>query len=136
MLNHAFTASSGVNTDYDLPENELLMGTYAMGTTSLQNLTSSDAPTIDQLALVINNSEKERVSTKMLHAYSPVGTYDVAGTVTSTALIGGPEYVFWDLGYKRGYGIPIGKGWKIRVKPLASDAVRLYPMIAMRTGGV
>jgi hypothetical protein len=136
MLNRSFTASSGVNSDYDLPENQLLMGTYAMGTTSLQGLGTSDAPTIDQLAIVVNGSEKERVSTKMLHAYVPDGIYDVAGTVTSTAAIGGSVYVFWDLGYKRGYGIPIGKDWKIRVKPLASDAVRLYPMIAMSTGGV
>lgn len=134
VLNRAFTASSGVNSDYDLPEGGLLMGIYAMGTTSLQDITTSDAPTIDQFALLVNNSEKEKISTKSLQAFSPVGTYDVAGTVTSTAAIGGPEYLFWDLGYKRGYGIPIGRNWKIRVKPLASDAVRLYPLVAMPVG--
>lgn len=134
MLNRPFTATSGVDSDYDLPVGGNLMGVYAMGTTSLQDITTSDAPTIDQLAIVVNNSEKEKISTKAIHAYTPVGTYDVATTVTSTAAIGGPEYVFWDLGYKRGYGIPIGTAWKIRVKPLAGDAVRLYPMIAFNAG--
>jgi hypothetical protein len=130
MKNNAFTATASTNKDLDLPEGGTLMGAFAMGTTALQDLTTSDAPTIDQLALVVNNSERERISTKCINAFYPVGVYMVASTtVTSTQSIA-VEYMFWDLGYKRGYGIPVGRNYKLRVKPLASDAVRMYPVIA------
>ncbi len=131
MLNNAFTATSGTNKDLDLSEGGTIMGAYAMGTTSLQDLTTADAPTIDQLALVKNNSEAERINSRCINAFTPVGIHMVAGTtVTTNSGVGGTEYMFWDLGYKRGYGIPIGRNWKLRVKPLSSHAVRIYPVIA------
>lgn len=131
MKNSGFTAVSGTNKDLDLIEGGSIMGAYAMGTTSLQDLTTSDAPTIDQLALVVDNSEKERINSRCINAFNPTGVYMVAGTtVTSTSAIGGSTYMFWDLGYRKGYGIPIGRNWKLRTKPLASNAVRLYPIVS------
>lgn len=146
-LNNPFTATSGVYKDLDIPEGAAIMGTYAMGTTSLFALTSSDAPTIDELALYVGNTERNRINTRCIHAYTPTGFYIVpnttlaASTVTSTdnataaSAMGGSKYVFWDLGYRRQSGIPIGNAWKLRIKPAASDAVRVYPLIAMRARG-
>jgi hypothetical protein len=132
MLNNSYTATSGVNKDLDIPESGVLMGAYAMGTTSLDNLTSSDAPTINELALVVNNTERSRINTRTIHAFTPTGVYMVAGvTPTSTYLVGSSEYVFWDLGFRRGYGVHIGHEWKLRIKPQASNAVRMYPLVAM-----
>ncbi len=132
MLNNSYTATANVNKDIDLIEGGTIMGAYAMGTTSLQDLTSSDAPTINELALVVGRTERSRINTRCIHAFTPTGFYMVAGvTVTSSYLVGGSKYIFWDLGYRRGYGVPIGNEWKLRIKPQASDAVRMYPLIAM-----
>lgn len=134
MLNNSYTATANVNKDLDIIEGGNLMGAYVMGTTSLDNISSTDTPTINELAVVVNGTEKSRINTRCIHAFTPTGFYMVAGvTVTSSYLVGGSEYVFWDLGYRRGYGIPIGNQWKLRIKPQASDAVRAYPLIAVRT---
>lgn len=143
MLNNNFTATANVNKDLDLPEGGKLMGAYAMGTTSLNDLTTSDAPSINELAVVVDNTEKERVNTRALLGINPTGVYMVGGTtVTSTAAVGGSEYIFWDLGWlssarnvNLSEGLNIGKNWKLRVKPQAADAIRVYPLIAMPAAG-
>jgi len=128
MIQNAYTTSSGVNKDFDLPEGQLLMGVHAFGTTSLGDLTATDAPTIDQFALVVDNSERERINARALAALQPRGFYNLTATPTTASA----DYLFWDLGFKKGFGIPIARNWKLRVKTLASDAARIYPLIAFR----
>lgn len=141
MHSETGVASNG-KVDEDLPEGGTLLADYAFATTNLSDLTTSDAATINDIALVVDNSEQARISNRCMHAFFPTGTYDVATTVTSTSAVGGSSYLFADYGWMKAakdgqlHGIPIGRNWKLRLKTNAADAIRNYQMVAMPTGAL
>lgn len=115
MIGTNFTATANSNKDIDI-SGKFLMGVHAFGTTGLANLTTSDALTIDEMAILYDTVENIRTKSKFLHAETPNTNGD---------------YLLWDLGFAEGKGKPIMPNTQLRIKPKASDAARVYPIIAV-----
>lgn len=130
--------------DQDMTEGGHFLGAYVMGTTSQQDLTTSDATTLTDIGVVVDNSEIARWSARALFADQQPSTYLVGGTtVTSTdsaAGGAGTEYMFYDTGWNLSardgmiHGIPIGRNFKLRLKTNAPDAIRAYHLTALPVG--
>lgn len=135
-------ASNG-KVDEDMTEGGHFMGAYAFSTTSLQDLQLSDAATINDFAVVVDNSELSRLSNRVMHAEYPPVTYLTSGTTVASSEVdgfGGTSYHFWDTGWKLSkkdgqlHGIPIGRNYKLRMKTNAADAIRAYHFTALPVG--
>ncbi len=129
-LLNSFTGATGDSkTDLKLPQGGMLMGAMAFGTTSLQDLTSSDAPSIRAMAILKNNTQFKRQHSRCMLAERPRGVYMVGGT---TVTVTSPDYMFYDIGWRKGQGIPImDNNTYLEVVTAAADAIRVYPLVAM-----
>lgn len=129
---NTFTGATGnATTDLKLPKGGILMGAYAMGTTSLQDLTTSDAPSIRRIGILRNNTVYNQQHGRCMNAERPRGVYMVGGT---TVTVVSPDYMFYDVGWRKGQGVPIGDDQTyLRVTTAAADAINVYPLVAMRS---
>lgn len=131
MLNNAFTGATGdAKTDLKLPQGGMLMGALLMGTTSLYDLGTSDAPAIHSVSLLKNNTVFKRQTNRCMLAEHPVGVYEVMGS--STITINSHDYLFYDVGWRKGQGIPItDNNTYLEIVTAAAQAIRVYPLMAM-----
>lgn len=131
MQNNAFTgAASDAKTDLKLPQGGMLMGALLMGTTSLMDLGTSDAPTIHSVSILKNNTIFKRQTNRCMLAERPVGVYEVVGS--STITINSHDYLFYDVGWRKGQGIPItDNNTFLEITTASAHAVRCYPLVAM-----
>jgi hypothetical protein len=129
-LLNSFTGATGdAKTDLKLPQGGMLMGAMVMGTTSLQDLTTSDAPSVRAVAVLKNNTQFKRQHTRCMLAERPRGVYMVGGT---TVTVTGPDYMFYDVGWRKGQGIPIvDNNTFLEIVTASAHAVRAYPLVAM-----
>jgi len=129
MQNNAFTgAASDAKTDLKLPQGGMLMGAYIMGTTSLYDVTTSDNPSVHSVSILKNNTVYKKQTNRCMIAEHPAAYYDLLGTAT----VNSKDYLFYDVGWRKGMGIPVtDNNTYLEIVTAKADAIRAYPLVAM-----
>lgn len=124
----SFTAVVGDNFR-DIQTDRVLgmMGAYLFATTSPEDLTSTDALGCRHMGWGISKSLKEKIHAHVLQQYAR-GIDPTAGSDTPSAT----EYSLLDTGLGEGSYLPFVDNFQAFVDAGVAEAMRLYPLLAIR----
>lgn len=106
-----------------------LMGAYAFGTTGIEDLTTTDAPTVYDMGWAVGKSVREKIRA---HGLSFDGAWNEVISPGEAAGLPVSDYHLLDMGVRAGLYVPYVNDLQVYINSKVANAVRLHPLLAMR----